>query len=91
MVKNCNFNTSAATTATAYGISVSGATIGSAGGDNDNVTIQNNAFNSANIGVYANGNAAVSTGGMDNLVVAGNSFTATTTQATVYGVQVACA
>ncbi len=90
-VKNCNLNTSAATTATAYGISVSGATIGSAGGDNDNVTIQNNAINSQNVGLYANGNAAVSAGGMDGLTVSGNSFSATTTIASsiTYGVQVA--
>ena len=91
VVKNCNINTNSATGATAYGISVSGATIGSAGGDNDNVTIQNNAFSSSNIGVYANGNAAVSTGGMDNLAVAGNSFTASTTLGTVYGVQIGAA
>ncbi len=78
-VKNCNINTSAATSATAYGISVSGATIGSAGGDNDDVTLQNNAINSSNIGIYANGNAAVSAGGMDNLVVTGNAFTGSST------------
>jgi hypothetical protein len=87
-VKNCNINTSAATSATAYGIAVSGSTIASQGGDNDNTTIQNNAINSSNIGVYANGNAAVSTGGMDNLVVAGNAFTSSGTVAPTYGVQV---
>jgi trimeric autotransporter adhesin len=87
-VKNCNINTSSATTTTAYGISVSGSTIGSAGGDNDNVTLQNNAINSSNIGVYANGNAAVSAGGADNLSITGNAFTCTSTMYTIYGVEV---
>jgi hypothetical protein len=88
-VKNCNINTSAATSATAYGIAVSGATIGSAGGDNDNITLRNNAINSSNIGIYANGNAAVSAGGMDNLVVAGNAFTGASALSPMYGVEVA--
>jgi hypothetical protein len=87
VVKNCNINTNGG--ATAYGIAVSGATIASAGGDNDNVTLQNNAIASLNIGVYANGNAAVSAGGMDNLSVTGNAFTSASTSSPVYGVQLA--
>jgi hypothetical protein len=91
VVKNCNINTSAATAITAYGVSVSGATIGSIGADNDNVTVQNNAFASSNIGVYANGTATASAGGIDNLTVAGNAFTTSTTLTPVYGVEVGAA
>ncbi len=88
VVKNCVVSTSAATTATAYAIAIGGATLGSAGGDNDNVTVQNNAIASTNIGLYANGNAAVSTGGMDNLLVSGNAFTGSGTTAPMLAVQV---
>ncbi|MCC7503300.1 MAG: hypothetical protein IT229_12270, partial [Flavobacteriales bacterium] len=88
-IKNCVINTNAATTATAYGIAVSGATIASAGGDNDNITLQNNAIDSRNTGIYTNGNAAVSAGGMDNRVVTGNTFYSAGTVLPTYGVQVA--
>ncbi|MFM8489804.1 MAG: hypothetical protein ACKOCH_25995, partial [Bacteroidota bacterium] len=89
-VKNCVINATAATTATAYGISVSGATIGSAGADNDNITIQNNLITSRNIGVYANGSAAVSAGGLDNLNISGNTFNSVSasTLATLTGIQI---
>lgn len=87
-VKNCVISVTGAATSS-YGIAVSGATIASAGGDNDNITLQNNAIDSRNTGIYTNGNAAVSAGGMDDLVVTGNTFTATSTSAPTYGVQVA--
>ncbi|MBL8002702.1 MAG: hypothetical protein JNL05_12150, partial [Flavobacteriales bacterium] len=87
-VKNCVITATGSATGS-YGIAVSGATIASAGGDNDNTTLQNNAISSRNTGIYANGNAAVSAGGMDNLVVAGNEFTSSGTSAPTYGVQVA--
>ncbi len=88
-IRNCIINTNAATTATAYGISVSGATVGSAGADNDNITIQNNLITSTNVGVQANGFAAVSAGGLDNLIISGNTFNSvsTSTLATLIGVQ----
>ncbi|MFN8547356.1 MAG: FlgD immunoglobulin-like domain containing protein [Candidatus Eisenbacteria bacterium] len=89
VVKNCNINTSSATSSTACGVAISGSTIISAGGDNDDLTVRNNAFASSNIGVYANGNAAVSAGGVDNLLVSQNTFSGTSTLATVYGVEVA--
>ncbi len=86
-IKNCILNASAATTNTAYGISVSGSTIGSAGADNDNTTILNNTINSFNIGVYANGSTSTSAGGLDNLLVSSNTFTSNSTTGDVYGVK----
>ncbi|OYU96730.1 MAG: hypothetical protein CFE21_00130 [Bacteroidetes bacterium B1(2017)] len=86
-VKNCNISTGVNSTI-GYGVSISGSTSGSAGDDNDNITIQNNAITEATIGIYANGNAAVSGGGMDNLSLIGNSITYTTTLTSVYGIRV---
>ena len=90
IIRNCVINASAATSATAYGISVSGTTIGSAGADNDNVTIQNNLITSRNIGIYANGSAATSEGGLDNLNISGNTFNSvsTSTLATLIGMRI---
>ncbi|MEZ4791383.1 MAG: T9SS type A sorting domain-containing protein [Flavobacteriales bacterium] len=88
-VKNCVINTNAATTSTAYAIAISGSTISGQGGDNDNITIQNNAIDSRNVGVFANGNASVSTGGLDGLLITQNDFTSSGTLTTVYGLQVA--
>ncbi|WP_284652025.1 BNR-repeat neuraminidase N-terminal domain-containing protein [Flavobacterium terrisoli] len=75
-IKNCIVTTgnTSSTTSTSYGISVGGATPGTAGGDNDNVTLTNNSISQATFGIYANGNATVSAGGMDNLVISGNSI-----------------
>ncbi len=71
-IKNCNLSTGTATSI-GYGISVGGATPGTSGADNDNVTIQNNAITLAPIGIYANGTTSVTNGGDDNLTIAGNS------------------
>ncbi|OWY23844.1 hypothetical protein C7N43_30555, partial [Sphingobacteriales bacterium UPWRP_1] len=87
-IKNCIINVNSSLSASATGISVSGSTINTGGADNDNVTIQNNTINSPGIGVYANGTAAVSTGGIDNLSVTGNSFASGNSTVAVYGVEV---
>ncbi len=86
-IKNCNINAASGTTSTAYGIALAGTSLGLAGADNDDVTIQNNAISSTNIGVYANGSTGVSAGADDNLLVAGNAFTSTSTLGTIYGVE----
>ncbi|MEO7482114.1 MAG: T9SS type A sorting domain-containing protein [Ferruginibacter sp.] len=85
-IKNCFLSTGVATT-TGYGISVGGNTPGTSGADNDNTTLQNNTITIATIGIYANGTASVSSGGNDNLAIAGNSITTNTAIATI-GIQV---
>ncbi|HKR06693.1 MAG TPA: GEVED domain-containing protein, partial [Bacteroidia bacterium] len=84
-IKNCNLSTGVYA-GNSYGIAVGGSTPGTAGSDNDNVTLQNNSITVATFGIYAVGNAAVSATGMDNLSVNGNSITTNTTVAT-YGIQ----
>ncbi|MBK8564622.1 MAG: hypothetical protein IPN76_15135, partial [Saprospiraceae bacterium] len=79
-------NTGVATTI-GYGISVGGSTPGTSGADNDNTTIQNNTITLAPIGIYANGTAAVSAGGDDNVSITGNSITYNGTLASL-GIQV---
>jgi hypothetical protein len=73
-IKNCNITT--ATNLASYGIAIGGATPGSAGADNDNVTIQNNIITDASNGIYAIGTVA---GLLDNLVITKNSHTTLTT------------
>ncbi|MCX6303770.1 MAG: T9SS type A sorting domain-containing protein [Bacteroidetes bacterium] len=72
IIKNCNISTETCTT-TGYGIAVGGVTSGTPGSDNDNVSLINNLITGADIGIYACGNAAVSSNGMDNLTVTNNS------------------
>ncbi|MFZ4706964.1 MAG: beta strand repeat-containing protein [Bacteroidales bacterium] len=86
-IKNCNISTGIATTL-GYGIAVGGSTPGTSGADCDNVTIQNNAITVASIGVYAAGTASVSSGGMDNLLITGNSITSNSGALQNYGIQV---
>ena len=76
-VKNCNITGGNSTGTATYGVFVGGSSIVAAGtgADNDNVTIQNNVITGATIGVYANGTASVSTGGLDSLTVTGNNIT----------------
>jgi len=57
VVKNCNLSTGVATSI-GYGIAVGGSTPGTAGADNDSVTLQNNAITAAPIGIYAVGSAS---------------------------------
>jgi len=70
VVKNCIIN-AGANTSGIYGIIIGGATIGSAGADNDSILIQNNSISKAYVGIWAQGIA--STGIMDNLQINGNS------------------
>ncbi|MDI1255676.1 MAG: hypothetical protein PSV16_06210, partial [Flavobacterium sp.] len=72
-IKNCLISTGVATSI-GYGISVGGNTPGTGGADNDNTTIQNNNITVAPIGIYANGTAAVTSGGDDNLNIVGNTI-----------------
>jgi hypothetical protein len=87
-IKNCLISTGNTTTNPSYGIHVGGATNGTVGADNDNVTIQNNAFSVSTVGIYANGTAATTAGGIDNLNVTGNSVVVNTSAIIVYGIQV---
>lgn len=71
VVKNLKISTGVATS-TGYGIAIGGATPGSAGADNDNVTISNNEISGAPTGIRA---FADPTGLNDNLMVSGNTIT----------------
>ena len=86
-IKNCIISTGT-TTSTGYGISIGGATLGTTGADNDNVTIQNNTINNATVGIYAQGTSSVTIGGLDNLVLSGNSINSLTSTLQVFGIQV---
>jgi hypothetical protein len=86
-IKNCILNVGTITTGASYGIAVGGATSGTAGADNDNCTLQNNSITGTSIGIYANGTAAVSAGGLDNLIVSNNTIAINTTVAAL-GIQV---
>ena len=87
IVKNCNISTGIATSL-GYGIAVGGSTPGTNGADNDNVTLQNNAISVASISIYAVGTASVSTGGLDNLLITGNTLTSINGALQNYGIQV---
>jgi hypothetical protein len=71
VVKNCNLVAGSVSVAT-YGVALSGTAIGTAGADNDSNTIQNNFISKVNYGIYANGSAAVSAGGLDGLAITNN-------------------
>ncbi len=71
-VKNCNISTGS-NAATSYGIAIAGATLGSGGADNDNVTIQNNNITQVYHAVWANGTSSTSTGGLDVLNINNNT------------------
>lgn len=79
-IKNTNI-TVGTSASIGYGIAIGGATPGTAGADNDNNTVQNNVITAASNGVYANGTAAVTAGGLDNLVITGNDISSVTTVA----------
>ncbi|MBL0181986.1 MAG: hypothetical protein IPP96_06690 [Chitinophagaceae bacterium] len=70
-IKNCIINTGS-NAATSYGIAIAGATLGSGGADNDNVSIQNNNITQVYHGIWANGTASASAGGLDGLTIAAN-------------------
>ncbi len=86
-IKNCNISTGVYT-GSSYGIAIGGSTPGTSGADNDKDSIQNNAITVATIGVYANGTAAVSAGGDDNLGISGNTVTVSSSASTtIYGIE----
>ena len=69
-IKNTNISTGS-NAATSYGIWVGSSTIGTAGDDNDNLTIQNNAITKAYYGIRADANA---TGLNNSLSITGNNI-----------------
>ena len=73
-IKNVNISTGS-NAATSYGIWAGSATTGTAGDDNDNLTIQNNAISKAYYGIRVDANA---TGLNNNLTITGNSIGSTT-------------
>ena len=85
-IKNCNISTGVATSV-GYGIAVGGTSPGTGGSDNDNVTLQNNSITNAPIAIYANGTAAVSAGGDDNLSILDNVIDYNSTLASI-GIEV---
>lgn len=86
-IKNCNISTGVQTTL-GYGIAIGGATPGTSGADNDDVTIQNNSITDCAVGIYALGTASVSTGGNDNLNITGNNIIYNGTLAAAIGIRV---
>ncbi len=73
-IKNCNI-TAGSNTVTSYGIHAGGTTIGSAGADNDNLTINNNLIRKAYYGIWVNGVAT--TGIVNNLSIDNNTLGST--------------
>jgi len=67
-VKNCNIIGGG--TSGGYGISIGGATAGTAGADNDNITITNNNIGKTNVGIYAF--ASTTANATDNLIISNN-------------------
>ena len=68
-IKNCNISTGTISVATTYGIFAGGASIGTAGDDNDNLTIQNNTVTKAYEGIFVKASA---TGINNNLNINSN-------------------
>ncbi|PQJ12553.1 hypothetical protein CJD36_002055 [Flavipsychrobacter stenotrophus] len=87
-LKNMNITGGSNSTTGDWGIlsGINGATpSGTAGADNDNVTIQGNTMLKCGYGVYAFGTATASAGGLDNWTISGNTFGPTTTGANSFG------
>ncbi len=76
-IRNCNISTGTSS-ATTYGISIGGSTLGTSGADNDNISILDNVITVASVGIYAYGIDSTSSGGLDNLTISGNSVTCST-------------
>ncbi|MBL0177025.1 MAG: hypothetical protein IPP94_17510 [Ignavibacteria bacterium] len=71
-LKNCTLSTGSTTATTTYGVFTGASSaVGTAGDDNDQLLIQNNAINTAYYGVYA---AAGSTGLLDGLQILQNAI-----------------
>ncbi|MBF9222578.1 Ig-like domain-containing protein [Hymenobacter ruricola] len=75
-LRNLNLRGGSNTNTTSFGILVTATPVGSpttgTGADNDNLTIQNNSITGVYYGIYANGSAAVSAGGLDGLSITNN-------------------
>ncbi|WP_216679972.1 Ig-like domain-containing protein [Hymenobacter siberiensis] len=82
-VQNLNIVGGSPTLSTAFGVYAAGATISTSGtgADNDNLTVQNNAITTAYEAIYARG--VVTTGLLDNLLIAGNQIGSATAASTV--------
>ncbi|MCS7073520.1 MAG: hypothetical protein NZ108_03540, partial [Bacteroidia bacterium] len=65
--------------AVTFGIHAGGSSFASNGADHDNLSIIDNVINTASNGILVFGNASTSTGGIDNLLISGNSVTCSTT------------
>ncbi len=86
-IRNCNIQIGNQNQS-GFGISLGGSSPGTPGADNDDVTFQNNSFNAVSTGIYANGTAAISNGGDDNLQIISNTFTTTTSAPECIGIRV---
>jgi hypothetical protein len=86
MIKNCKVSTGHNASG-AYAIAVGGLTAGTAGDDNDSLTIQNCNISKAYYGIYISANAS---GVNDSLILAGDSVGSSETTNTVvkYGIYV---
>lgn len=86
-IKNCNITLGVFSTTT-YGICIGGQSLGSAGADNDNITIQNNSISNAASAVFAVGMTGAPVGGFDSLKILNNRiFHNSTYTGTVMGMQ----
>ncbi|HNO29851.1 MAG TPA: putative metal-binding motif-containing protein, partial [Chitinophagales bacterium] len=83
-IKNLTITTGVSTTL-GYGIAAGGATPGTAGDDNDNTIIQNNAITSPGTGIYVGAGA---TGLNNNLDINNNNITYSGSLSSVIGIQV---
>jgi len=70
-IRNCNISTYYSNGVTSYGITSGGATVGTAGYDNDNLTMIDNVITRALYGININGNAA---GKANNIIITGNAI-----------------
>ncbi|MFN3952635.1 MAG: beta strand repeat-containing protein, partial [Thermaurantimonas sp.] len=86
-VRNCNISTGF-NGATSYGIAAGGATVGTAGDDNDNLTITENNISKANYGIFVRANA---TGVINNLNITKNNIGSNTVADYIgkYGIDIA--
>lgn len=70
-IRNCNINTGSLSSTTSYGISIGGSSVGTAGSDNDNLTIQSCNIGKAYTGIYCAGNSGFETNGLN---ITGNTI-----------------
>lgn len=70
-IRNCTLMTNTVTGTSSYAVGIGGSTLGSAGDDNDNVSVLNNVIKRAYYGVYASASA---TGVNNDLTVTDNTI-----------------